>query len=133
MIVAGVVVGELSQAQQVLDTQQEAGAPDPTDQNRDLHTARQYCLPTMRSAGAGCGRHDTDSPVSDAPKFGHKMVWKCGESLDLGTERVSNHTSVISRLTGRFQCRRPRFDRLFELRWPHITNSGRHLRINDTS
>ena len=33
---------KLPEAEQLLDPQQEAGAPDPTDQNGDLHIARQY-------------------------------------------------------------------------------------------
>ncbi|EUA19434.1 hypothetical protein I552_9177 [Mycobacterium xenopi 3993] len=37
-----VIGGELAQAEQVLDTEQEAGAAHAADQNRDLHTARQY-------------------------------------------------------------------------------------------
>ena len=32
--------GELAEAQQLLDTEQEAGAADAADQNRDLHTDR---------------------------------------------------------------------------------------------
>ena len=44
---------ELPEAEQLLDSQQEAGAADPTDQNGDLHIARQYCPATMRSAGLG--------------------------------------------------------------------------------
>ena len=34
--------GELAQSEQLLHPQQEAGAADPADQNRDLHIARQY-------------------------------------------------------------------------------------------
>jgi hypothetical protein len=33
---------ELTQAEQLLDSKQEPGAADPTDQHCDLHTARQY-------------------------------------------------------------------------------------------
>ena len=45
----GAVAPELTQAEQLLDSKQEAGAADPTDQNGDLHIARQY-------ARATCGR-----------------------------------------------------------------------------
>ncbi|EUA14432.1 hypothetical protein I546_0052 [Mycobacterium kansasii 732] len=38
------------------------------------------------------------------------MVWKCAGMLDPAAQCVSNHMSVISRLAGRFRCRRPRFD-----------------------
>ncbi|BBZ49186.1 hypothetical protein MHEI_09030 [Mycobacterium heidelbergense] len=37
---------ELTEPEQLLDPQQEAGAADPTDQNGDLHIARQYCPTT---------------------------------------------------------------------------------------
>jgi hypothetical protein len=40
--------GELTQAEQLLDSKQEAGAAHPTDQHGDLHTARQYLPTTMR-------------------------------------------------------------------------------------
>ncbi|AIB49986.1 hypothetical protein HX92_2698 [Mycobacterium tuberculosis] len=43
------------------------------------------------------------------------MIWKCAGTLDPRPQLVSNHISVISRLAGRFRCRRPRFDHLFEL------------------
>ena len=33
---------ELTEPEQLLNTQQEPGAADPTDQHCDLHTARQY-------------------------------------------------------------------------------------------
>jgi hypothetical protein len=33
---------ELTQAEQLLDSKQEPGAANPTDQHCDLHTARQY-------------------------------------------------------------------------------------------
>src|SRR5262249_17375388 len=62
--------------------------------------------------------------VTETPKFDHEMVWKCGAMLDPAGQPVSNHISVISRLAGRFRCRRPRFDHLFE--WSVHQNSGKH-------
>src|SRR5258707_405759 len=38
----GSVCGKLAEAQQMLHPQQKARAADPTDQNGDLHSARQY-------------------------------------------------------------------------------------------
>ena len=55
------------------------------------------------------------SRTTESPKFDHEMVWNYAEVLDQGPRPVSNHISVISRLAGRFRCRRPRFDHLFEL------------------
>src|ERR1700756_3104218 len=55
------------------------------------------------------------STVTEKQKFDHEMVWKCPKMLDRTGHPVSNHISVISRLAGRFRCRRPRFDHLFEL------------------
>jgi hypothetical protein len=34
---------KLTEPEQLLNPQQEAGAANPTDQNGDLHIARQYC------------------------------------------------------------------------------------------
>ena len=50
-VVARAAIGELAQPQQVLHAQQEAGAADAADQNRDLHTTD-----TRPSGGqSGCG------------------------------------------------------------------------------
>jgi hypothetical protein len=62
--------------------------------------------------------------TTETPKFDHEMIWKCAEVLDPVGQPVSNHISVISRLAGRFRCRRPRFDHLFELSVHQ--NSGKH-------
>jgi len=43
--------GELAQTEQSLHAEQEAGAADSADQNRDLHTARQYARQRPRRAG----------------------------------------------------------------------------------
>ena len=41
-------------------------------------------------------------------------------------------TTVSFRLAGRIRCRRPRFDHLFESRWPHIKTVVTFT-INETS
>jgi hypothetical protein len=43
--------GELAQSKELLYPEQEAGAANPADQNRDLHTARQYARPQWRRRG----------------------------------------------------------------------------------
>jgi hypothetical protein len=53
--------------------------------------------------------------VTESQKFDHEMIRKYRVTLDRKHHAVSNHISVISRLAGRFRCRRPRFDHLFEL------------------
>jgi hypothetical protein len=77
-----------------------------------------------------------DTPGSEIavlpPKIDHEMVCNSSESLDPGPSRVSNHISVISWLADRIRCRRPRFDHLFELRWPHIKTVVRVTMINET-
>ncbi|GAB7149824.1 hypothetical protein LRC537489_30660 [Mycobacterium riyadhense] len=108
--------GKLAKAQQLLHSQEEAGTADSTHQNSDLHIAGQY-LPAMRGRPARVRRRKTRRrpTTTESPKFDHEMIWKCRGMLDPAGEAVSNHISVISRLAGRFRCRRPRFDHLFEL------------------
>src|SRR5262249_41538490 len=72
------------------------------------------------TAQPGDARHAGPQIAILPPKVGHEMVWNSSDPLAQGSLRVCNHISVISRLAGRIQCRRPRFDHLFELRWPHI-------------
>jgi hypothetical protein len=81
---------------------------------------------TMRSRAvkAACDGHAEGSKTTETPKFSHEMIWKCAETLDQADQPVSNHISVISRLAGRFRCRRPRFDHMFELSVHQ--NSGKH-------
>src|SRR6202022_1916628 len=38
--------GELAQTEQLLHPEEKAGAANPADQNRDLHTGRQYARPS---------------------------------------------------------------------------------------
>ncbi|BBX95157.1 hypothetical protein MLAC_04510 [Mycobacterium lacus] len=50
--------GKLAQAEQLLNPEQEAGTADPTDQNGDLHSARQYLPAAMRQRADGSKRKE---------------------------------------------------------------------------
>ncbi|GBE65690.1 hypothetical protein MFM001_21520 [Mycobacterium sp. MFM001] len=51
------LASELAEAEQMLHAEKKAGAADPADQNRDLHTGRQYAWrrddPTRRRPNCG--------------------------------------------------------------------------------
>jgi hypothetical protein len=70
--VLGSLRGELTKTEQLLDPQQETGTADPTDQNSDLHTARQYCPPTMRYPGRGEPPGDRAGAGRYRPRSGHR-------------------------------------------------------------
>ena len=73
--------GKLAKTEQPLDAKQKAGAADSADQNRDLHTARQYARPRAARTVmvGGCERHAKAATAAVSQKIGHEMVWKSSE------------------------------------------------------
>ena len=112
--------GELAKIEQLLHPEQEAGAADSADQDRDLHTARQYAGKTRGNGSVGgCDRH----AMAAKHRCRKKMITRWYGNLANRLQSASYPcviTAVSFRLAGRIRCRRPRFDHLFESRWPHI-------------
>jgi len=88
---------KLTEAEQLLDSQQEAGAADPTTRTVTF-TSPDSTAGDDAVAGAGSWSGSRDALRNDSceqlsstrraaiatetPKFGHEMVWKCAAKLD---------------------------------------------------